>query len=452
MLRPQRLLLAATLGAWVLMVLACGGAVNEPVRPADEPAKTEKGAGGKTGSPPIALTGGKASLRAGATLKAGERVTSDNGQFTLYMQTDGTVALYAGAEPHWVDIWWKHAGGANPCLDMQAVDGNLVLVGEERGRREPAWDAGVYAAAGAYLVVQDNGDLVVVDAAGKRGLWSSSTAADAGIALKKYEERLAEAKRLATPLKAGPGAYDDLPEPWRGRAAKEWQARVESCKEKVDEAQASLGKAKGAMLEAEKSLADFIKKNGEKPEGAFAQDILRNRTAKATKAKAAVPQAEAALDAAKAKLAEVMKNDPPYLPKELAGSKTIGDVEGRVAEITARERAAVAAAEAERKAKEREKSQSGVLRKGEQGYIEVEGEDVVWVAISEKAFDELNSFSSAKNAAAIMQMIQQGRVLVCAKGTKVSVIDPGFFSTTVRMLNGTHAGKEGIVPNEFLHK
>jgi len=110
-----------------------------------------------------------------------------------------------------------------------------------------------------------------------------------------------------------------------------------------------------------------------------------------------------------------------------------------------------------RMAKERQERQekagrSGIPSRGEAGYIEVEGENSVWVSIDEKSLEELNAFSRANNEGAIRQMIQAGRVLVCIKGTKVAVVDPGIFSTTVRIMEGQHSGRTGIVPNEFLHK
>ena len=95
---------------------------------------------------------------------------------------------------------------------------------------------------------------------------------------------------------------------------------------------------------------------------------------------------------------------------------------------------------------------SGILSTGQTGYIEVEGEATVWVSIDEGALDELNAFSRVRNKDAIKQMMQEGRVLVCSKLTAVTAVDPGLLSTTVRIMEGKHSGKSGIVPNEFLHK
>lgn len=95
---------------------------------------------------------------------------------------------------------------------------------------------------------------------------------------------------------------------------------------------------------------------------------------------------------------------------------------------------------------------SGIPNKGESGYLEVEGESEVWVAVNEAALDELNTLSARKDEAAIMQMIRAGRVLVCKRKTKVVVLDPGIMSTTIRIARGEHAGKSGVIPNEFLHR
>jgi hypothetical protein len=115
-------------------------------------------------------------------------------------------------------------------------------------------------------------------------------------------------------------------------------------------------------------------------------------------------------------------------------------------------------ARAERKKREEQNSKQNspavtrVPENGEIGYIEVQGLDSVWVPTSEKAQDEMHSFSRAKNEEAIRQMILQGRLLVCESRTKVSVVDRGFFSSTVRMMEGIHEGRTGIIANEFLHK
>lgn len=96
--------------------------------------------------------------------------------------------------------------------------------------------------------------------------------------------------------------------------------------------------------------------------------------------------------------------------------------------------------------------QGSVLRNGDTGYIAAGDESRVWVAIDEAADRELNSYSRPRNAAAVEQMIRQGRVLDCRRRTKVSVVSAGIATTTVRMMEGDHEGKSGIVPSEWVHK
>jgi hypothetical protein len=91
------------------------------------------------------------------------------------------------------------------------------------------------------------------------------------------------------------------------------------------------------------------------------------------------------------------------------------------------------------------------LRSGQTAYLEVKGESVVWLAVDEGAFEQLNSLSAARDEQAITQMMQAGRVLVCRKQTKVVVVVRGVFSTTVRVLEGKHENATGVIPNEFLH-
>ena len=43
----------------------------------------------------------KSCLLPGDSLKNGEKLTSDNGQFTLCMQSDGNLVLYSGDNPLW---------------------------------------------------------------------------------------------------------------------------------------------------------------------------------------------------------------------------------------------------------------------------------------------------------------------------------------------------------------
>ncbi len=91
-------------------------------------------------------------------------------------------------------------------------------------------------------------------------------------------------------------------------------------------------------------------------------------------------------------------------------------------------------------------------KRGDLATLAIDGESTVWVTIDEKSQDELSAFSRAKNEQAIEQMIQSGRLLVCAKNTTVSVLEPGILTTKVRVMDGKHEGKTGYLPSEWVHK
>jgi hypothetical protein len=44
------------------------------------------------------------------------------------------------------------------------------------------------------------------------------------------------------------------------------------------------------------------------------------------------------------------------------------------------------------------------------------------------------------------------RIFVTPARTKVLVIDPGIFSTEIRLLDGPYAGSKGVIHAEFVHK
>jgi hypothetical protein len=73
-----------------------------------------------------------------------------------------------------------------------------------------------------------------------------------------------------------------------------------------------------------------------------------------------------------------------------------------------------------------------------------------YVCADEKAQKELYSFINAKNNNAIASLILSGRVFVCDNGTKVTVLESGVFTCRIRVMEGNHIGREGILASEFL--
>ena len=74
------------------------------------------------------------------------------------------------------------------------------------------------------------------------------------------------------------------------------------------------------------------------------------------------------------------------------------------------------------------------------------------MAIDEEANRELNRICNAKNEPALLQMYLQGRAWDVQRGTKAILIEGGIMTVEVRILDGPHAGKQGILPVEFIHQ
>src|SRR3954468_2600024 len=93
-------------------------------------------------------------LPPGAELAADNKVTSANGQYTLVMQQDGNLVLYA--EPGKA-IWDTHTQGSGLKAVMQK-DGNLVV---SMPAGKPLYDTATGGHPGAQLAVQNDGNLVI---------------------------------------------------------------------------------------------------------------------------------------------------------------------------------------------------------------------------------------------------------------------------------------------------
>lgn len=92
--------------------------------------------------------------------------TSHDGvpRWKLILQHDGDLVLYHGASP----IWATGTAGSGASQLVMGGDGNLALLGSD-GRH--VWSTGTRS-PGAFLVLQDDGNLVVYD--GFTALWASS--------------------------------------------------------------------------------------------------------------------------------------------------------------------------------------------------------------------------------------------------------------------------------------
>lgn len=117
-----------------------------------------------------------ATLFPGQSLLPGQSLQSDNGLYTLTMQSDGNVVLRNSAS---TPLWRTGTGGGqfDPRDFIMQTDGNLVLYDTSGQYR---WASKTQGNPGAFLNVQNDGNLVVYRAGStsqtaNNSLWSSGT-------------------------------------------------------------------------------------------------------------------------------------------------------------------------------------------------------------------------------------------------------------------------------------
>jgi LysM repeat protein len=116
-------------------------------------------------------------LRAGESLGIDQKLTSSNGKYTLIMQGDGNLVLYAESN---TPVWATRTQGKGAIRASLQDDGNLVLYTKEEERRfrrdvpVAVW-ASQTSGENVRLILQDDRDLVIYTADG-RALWASGTA------------------------------------------------------------------------------------------------------------------------------------------------------------------------------------------------------------------------------------------------------------------------------------
>ncbi|MGX5654283.1 S8 family serine peptidase [Geodermatophilus nigrescens] len=114
-------------------------------------------------------------LAAGSSLVAGQGLVSPNGRYSLELQADGNLVVYApGRRALWHARTWGNPGAR---LVFQA-DANLVLYSSS-GRA--LWHSDTWGHAGGRLVLQDDGNLVLYTAGGT-AVWFTGWDRGAGAA------------------------------------------------------------------------------------------------------------------------------------------------------------------------------------------------------------------------------------------------------------------------------
>lgn len=107
-------------------------------------------------------------LSAEQSLSPGESLQSPNGQFSLTLQDDGNLVLYAGSDA----VWATGTNGQPVARATMQADGNLVLYSSEG---EAVWASNTDGNPGAYLVLQDDQNLVVYST-DNAPVWATDTA------------------------------------------------------------------------------------------------------------------------------------------------------------------------------------------------------------------------------------------------------------------------------------
>jgi hypothetical protein len=111
----------------------------------------------------------------------GESAGSCDGRFTLGLQTDGDLVLYAAASPianvcnaanrGATPLWSAGTSGQHSAEAIMQGDGNFVIYDRSGSA---LWASNTADHPGAHLAIQDDGNLVVYDVSGV-ALWASDT-------------------------------------------------------------------------------------------------------------------------------------------------------------------------------------------------------------------------------------------------------------------------------------
>jgi cell wall-associated NlpC family hydrolase len=105
----------------------------------------------------------------GDVLRANQYLTSANGQYKLAMQDDGNLVLYTANLSR--ALWNSQTSGHAGAYAVMQSDGNFVVYDSAN---QPLWYTRTSGNAGAALYVQTDGNLVVYGSAGQ-ALWGSGT-------------------------------------------------------------------------------------------------------------------------------------------------------------------------------------------------------------------------------------------------------------------------------------
>ena len=109
-------------------------------------------------------------LVAGETLGTNQCKSSYNNKARLCMQNDGNLVVYdENWQPRW-QAWTAGTGTSNSAY--MGGDGNFIEFGPSGN---DVWDTGTWANPGAYLLCQEDGNVVIYNSAGYALWWTGTT-------------------------------------------------------------------------------------------------------------------------------------------------------------------------------------------------------------------------------------------------------------------------------------
>jgi hypothetical protein len=108
-------------------------------------------------------------------LNIGDSLTSSNGRYQLILQSDGNLVIYDLQENH-LAVWSSGTNGKAVSKALMQDDGNFVIYGNPTALNplNPLWATNTANQPDAFLVLQDDGSLIVVRQI-REALWSAGT-------------------------------------------------------------------------------------------------------------------------------------------------------------------------------------------------------------------------------------------------------------------------------------
>ena len=121
-------------------------------------------------------------LASGETLQSGKAMISENGLYTLKIQSDGNIVLYKVDVDPWIDLWASGTTGKGNgpyTMTMQSNDNHLILHDTNSkvicAPNVYIGNDGLDWATGGYATLQTDGNFVVYDGY-DNVMWSTAAA------------------------------------------------------------------------------------------------------------------------------------------------------------------------------------------------------------------------------------------------------------------------------------